>query len=231
VRSSWAETAHRRVRKCRDRPLQPRPSVEAKPVYDRHCERRPLRCSTGGFKLGVSAEYLTALHCGGILHDVGKIGIPDSILLKPGLTQEERAVMQAHPTIGERICAPLKSLRLSPIIRNHQRVGMARATRRPGRRGDPFTARILQVVDLDAFMITPVQTAHAERSCSDARRDPQGVVGHPPGGPSSRPGSTGAVDPRTRSERGVRSAPRSMTRAVGPHDAGCGMGSSESAVQ
>jgi putative two-component system response regulator len=131
-------------------------SVEAKDPYTTgHCDRLARYSVVLGRKLGVSEEYLKALHRGGILHDVGKIGIPDSILLKPGqLTREERTVMQAHPVIGERICAPLKSLRLVlPIIRHHHERwdgsgypdGLAGGA-------IPLTARILQVVDLfDAF--------------------------------------------------------------------------------
>ena len=131
-------------------------SVEAKDPYTiGHCDRLARYSVALGRKLGVSEEYLKALHRGGILHDVGKIGIPDSILLKPGpLTPEERTVMQAHPVIGERICSPLRSLRLVlPIIRHHHERwdgsgypdGLAGGA-------IPLTARILQVVDLfDAF--------------------------------------------------------------------------------
>lgn len=131
-------------------------SVEAKDPYTTgHCDRLARYSVALGRKLDVSEEYLKALHRGGILHDVGKIGIPDSILLKPGpLTPEERTVMQAHPVIGERICSPLRSLRLVlPILRHHHERwdgsgypdGLAGKT-------IPLTARILQVVDLfDAF--------------------------------------------------------------------------------
>ncbi len=153
-------------------------SVEAKDPYTTgHCDRLARYGVALGRRLGVSEEYLTALHRGGILHDVGKIGIPDSILLKPGqLTQEERAVMQAHPTIGERICAPLKSLRLVlPIIRNHHE--RWDGTGYPdGLAGEaiPLTARILQVVDLfDAFMTQrPYKPAFTlERSCALMREE------------------------------------------------------------
>ena len=86
---------------------------------------------------------------------MGKIGIADSILLKPDrLTPDERTVMQAHPVIGERICTPLKSLRLVlPIIRHHHERwdGSGYPDRLAGET-IPLTARILQVVDLfDAF--------------------------------------------------------------------------------
>lgn len=127
-------------------------SVEAKDPYTTgHCDRLARYSVALGGKLGVSDEYLKALHRGGILHDLGKIGIPDAILLKPEpLTREERTTMQAHPVIGERICAPLKSLRLVlPVIRHHHERwdgsgypdGLAGGT-------IPLTARILQVADL-----------------------------------------------------------------------------------
>ena len=53
---------------------------------------------------------LLALYRGGYLHDIGKVGIPDSILFKPGpLTAEEWVVMRSHPARGEEICRPVKS--------------------------------------------------------------------------------------------------------------------------
>ena len=131
-------------------------SVEAKDPYTTgHCDRLARYSVALGRKLDVSEEYLKALHRGGILHDVGKIGIPDSILLKPGpLTTEERTVMQAHPVIGERICSPLRSLRLVlPILRHHHERwdGSGYPDGLAGK-SIPLTARILQVVDLfDAF--------------------------------------------------------------------------------
>jgi putative two-component system response regulator len=131
-------------------------SVEAKDPYTTgHCDRLARYSVALGRKLELPAEYLKALHRGGILHDVGKIGIPDSILLKPGkLTPAERAVMQAHPVIGERICSPLKSLRLVlPIIRHHHERWDGSGYP-DGLAGEaiPLAARILQVVDLfDAF--------------------------------------------------------------------------------
>jgi len=131
-------------------------SVEAKDPYTNgHCDRLARYSVALGKSLGLPPEQLKALHRGGVLHDVGKIGVPDSILLKPGpLTKEEREVIKSHPVIGERICAPLKSLRLVlPIIRHHHERwdgsgypdGLAGAA-------IPLTARILQAVDLyDAF--------------------------------------------------------------------------------
>jgi putative two-component system response regulator len=82
---------------------------------------------------------------------VGKIAVPDAILLKPGrLTEEEWKIVRAHPVIGERICEPLKSFRLVlPIIRHHHEK-LNGSGYPDGLRGDaiPLTARILQVVDV-----------------------------------------------------------------------------------
>ena len=70
---------------------------------------------------GLSGSDLGTLERGAVLHDVGKIGISDSILLKPGpLTAEERLAMQAHPDIGDRMLATLALLDpVRPIVRHH----------------------------------------------------------------------------------------------------------------
>jgi putative two-component system response regulator len=96
-------------------------------------------------------EEIVALNRGGVLHDVGKIAIPDSILLKKGpLTPEEMAIMKEHTIIGDRICRGLKSFALViPIIRHHHE--KFNGTGYPdGLKGQaiPITARILQIVDI-----------------------------------------------------------------------------------
>ena len=86
-----------------------------------HCERL-TRLGVGlGERLGLDTELITALRRGGYLHDLGKIGIPDEVLLKPGkLTPEEWAVMKRHVEIGVEICSPLRSLKpVLPLIRHH----------------------------------------------------------------------------------------------------------------
>jgi putative nucleotidyltransferase with HDIG domain len=74
-----------------------------------------------GEKMGLNSEALEELRVGTILHDIGKIGVPDSILNKPGrLTDEEFLLMKAHPVIGYEICSPLGlSEGVLMIIRNH----------------------------------------------------------------------------------------------------------------
>ncbi len=126
--------------------------VEAKDPYtEGHCERLSAFSFQLGAAMGLPEEELTALRRGGILHDIGKIGIPDAILLKPGkLTADEWMVMREHPLIGERICKPLKSLKLVlPIIRHHHEKSDGSGYP-DGLKGEeiPVTARILQVVDI-----------------------------------------------------------------------------------
>ena len=89
-------------------------SVEAKDPYtEGHCERLSRYSVALGHSVGLSQEHLKALRHGGYLHDVGKIAIPESILnKKAALTEEEWQIMREHPVIGERICKPLKSLKL-----------------------------------------------------------------------------------------------------------------------
>ncbi len=86
-----------------------------------HCERL-VRCGQAfGEHLGLSRTEIRDLMWGGYLHDIGKVGIPDAVLLKPGkLTAEEWEIMQQHVLIGERICQPLRTMRgVVPIIRHH----------------------------------------------------------------------------------------------------------------
>ena len=74
-----------------------------------------------GRALGLPEADIDALRLGAALHDVGKIGIPDAILLKPGpLTPEEYDVIKTHPVIGAELCRPMRSLaHVLPLIRHH----------------------------------------------------------------------------------------------------------------
>jgi putative two-component system response regulator len=127
-------------------------SIESKDPYtEHHCDRLSKYASRLGKSLGLPQEQITALERAGIVHDIGKVAVPDAILLKPGkLTDEEWKIMREHPVIGERICAPLKSFRLVlPIIRHHHE--KADGSGYPdGLRGEviPITARVLQIVDV-----------------------------------------------------------------------------------
>jgi len=98
-------------------------AVEAKDNYtEGHCERLSILAQYLGSELQLPESDLVILKRGGILHDIGKIAIDDSILLKPGpLSAEEFEIIKTHPEIGENICRPLKTLQpVLPIIRFHQ---------------------------------------------------------------------------------------------------------------
>ena len=127
-------------------------TIEARdPTTNGHCERLARRAVLLGRTLGVSDEDLAALHRGGYLHDVGKVGIPDAVLLKPGpLTAEEFTLMKRHPEIGDALCAPLQSLRrVRPIVKyHHERLDGSGYP--DGLRGDqvPQLAQIVAIVDV-----------------------------------------------------------------------------------
>lgn len=97
-------------------------AVEAKDPYTQgHCARLAHYSVVVGRRMGFDEEDLQSFRRGGILHDIGKIGIPENILLKPGpLDEDEMEEMRLHPVKGEQICKPLHSLsRALPVIRNH----------------------------------------------------------------------------------------------------------------
>jgi putative two-component system response regulator len=116
-----------------------------------HTERLVAYAEQLGESLGLGEEDLHELRIASWLHDIGKISLPESILLKPGpLSTEERRIMQEHPIIGEKICAPLKSLRrILPVIRHHHEK-MDGSGYPDGLCGEsiPLKARILQVADI-----------------------------------------------------------------------------------
>jgi putative two-component system response regulator len=127
-------------------------SVEAKDPYtEGHCARLSKYSVALAKHLGLPAEVQEALRVGGILHDIGKIAVPEQILQKPGpLTPEERRIMEEHPLKGEHICSPLKSMKLVlPIIRHHHE-RLDGSGYPDGLKGDriPITARILTTVDI-----------------------------------------------------------------------------------
>ena|SRR5437660_101440 len=127
-------------------------SVDSKQnLRNGHSERLVAYAEQLGEGLGLGDEDLHELRVACWLHDIGKINLPESILLKPGpLDAEEKRIMQEHPIIGEKICAPLKSLRkILPVIRHHHEK-MDGSGYPDGLRGEaiPLTARILQIADI-----------------------------------------------------------------------------------
>jgi putative two-component system response regulator len=132
-------------------------AVEAKDTTTGdHCDRLMKLSEAFGKYLGLGERELYALDRASILHDVGKIGIPDEILLKPGkLTAKEWEIMRTHPVLGEEICHPLRSLNdVCPIIRHHHEKWDG--TGYPdGLVGEsiPYLARVFQIIDaFDAMM-------------------------------------------------------------------------------
>lgn len=83
-------------------------SIEAKDPYtEGHCDRLSKYSVSLAERMDLPEELQVVLRRAGIVHDIGKVAVPDQILLKPGpLTQDEWNVMKQHPVVGERICAP-----------------------------------------------------------------------------------------------------------------------------
>ena len=126
-------------------------AVEAKdPFTEAHTQRVAESARRIGLRMGLPQDELEALYRGGIIHDIGKIGVPDHILLKPGeLDAEERTRMHLHPIIGEKIVAPLQSGGdLLPLIRHHHEHydGSGYPDRLAGEK-IPLLARIISVCD------------------------------------------------------------------------------------
>lgn len=123
-----------------------------------HCERLAFIAVALGMALGFDRRSLMTLYRGGFLHDVGKIGIPDSILFKPGqLTAEEWVVMRSHVTRGEEICRHLKSLSpVLPIIRHHhERWDGSGYPDGLQKNQIPLFARVVQIADIYDALTSP----------------------------------------------------------------------------
>ena len=110
-----------------------------------------------GTELGFDAHGLKRLELGALFHDIGKIGVPTSILLKPGpLTPDERRVIETHPELGERILEPIERLaEVRTIVRGcHERWDGAGYP--DGKAGEqiPIEARIIFVCDAFHAMTT-----------------------------------------------------------------------------
>ena len=126
--------------------------VEARdPTTGEHCNRLDNTSLHIGRAVGLKSEELMALKKGAILHDIGKIAIPDEILLKPGrLTESEWQVMKTHSEVGANLCAQLNSIRDAvPIIRHHHERWDGSGYP-DGLRGEeiPLLARVFQCADI-----------------------------------------------------------------------------------
>lgn len=126
--------------------------IEGKdPRTEGHCERLALYGTRLGVRLGLDEATVEAIAHGGFLHDIGKVAVPDAILLKQeALTPEEWVIMKKHPLAGEHICGPVHSFRsVLPIIRHHHEKWDGSGYP-DGLVGEeiPLTARVLQTVDV-----------------------------------------------------------------------------------
>jgi len=127
-------------------------SIEAKDPYtEGHCDRLSRSAVSLAERIGLSREDCNDLRRSGIVHDIGKVAVPEFVLLKPGLLDAaERKIMEVHTIVGERICAPLKSFRsILPVIRSHheKQDGSGYPDHLKGEE-IPLAARILQTVDI-----------------------------------------------------------------------------------
>jgi putative two-component system response regulator len=152
-------------------------TIEARDPYTHgHCGRLAHYATALGTRIGLNKDQLVALHRGAFLHDVGKVGIPDAVLLKPGrLTPSEYTLMQQHTVIGYNLCGELRSLEdVRPIIRHHHE--RPDGTGYPDHlRGEdiPMLARILSVVDVYDALTTarPYKPAVSHESAVRELRD------------------------------------------------------------
>jgi putative two-component system response regulator len=116
-----------------------------------HCTRLSHISVVLGKALGLSGDNLQALRRGGVLHDIGKLGIPDSILLKPGkLNDAEWQIMKQHVNIGAQIIGELQSMRLTKSIVLHHHERWDGSGYPSGLKGAdiPLLARIFQTADI-----------------------------------------------------------------------------------
>jgi putative two-component system response regulator len=148
-------------------------TIEARDATtDGHCQRLSQYAVDLGRALGLAPEEIAALARGGFLHDVGKVGIPDAVLLKPSrLNRDEFIIMQQHTLIGDRLCGEVRSLRrVRPIVRHHHE-RLDGSGYPDGLNGDaiPLVAQIMSVVDVfDALTtVRPYKSAFTRQQAID----------------------------------------------------------------
>ena len=155
-------------------------ALEAKDaITSQHTEEVVRLAVAVAAQLGLDLDAVRSLELGAVLHDIGKVRVPEAILNKPGtLTEEEWAVMRTHPEVGERILRPIQSLQaILPIVRHHHERwdGKGYPDRLAGR-GIPLGARIVAVCDSYGAMTEdrPYRGALGE---AEARRELERGVG------------------------------------------------------
>jgi putative two-component system response regulator len=151
-------------------------TIEARdPCTRGHCLRLARYATALGRHLGLNEADLNALDRGGFLHDIGKIAVPDRVLLKEGrLDPQESSVMRKHPLVGDTLCAGLRSLQnVRPIVRSHHE--RLDGTGYPDglRNGKvPLLAQIVGVVDVFDALTTqrPYRVAKPREEAFDVLR-------------------------------------------------------------
>lgn len=161
-------------------------AVEAKDTYTRgHSDRVSEYSVLIGQKLGLPEDQIKTLRVGGLFHDIGKIGIPDSILLKPSkLSDDEYSQIKNHPAIGAHILGSADIFKdIIPIVKHHHE--KYDGTGYPGRlKGEeiPYLARIAAVADTFDAMTSrrsyrgPIDIEHVKdeiKRCEGTQFDPQ----------------------------------------------------------
>jgi putative nucleotidyltransferase with HDIG domain len=163
-------------------------AVDAKDPYTRgHSDRVAQFALVIADSMGLSVEQRIALEMAAYLHDIGKIGISEDILLKPGkLTDEEMAQMRHHPLIGANILRPVAfPWPIAPIVRHHHE-HYDGAGYPAGLKGEeiPLLARVLTVADAFEAMVAdrPYRRGRSQqdailelRRCSGSHFDPRAV--------------------------------------------------------
>jgi len=163
-------------------------AIEARDSYlHGHCERLASLAVRIAELLGLDGGEIETLRLGAVLHDVGKIGIPDRVLLKPGpLDDEERRIVETHPVIGDKLLEPLDLLAPArPIVRHHhERWDGAGYPDGLAADGIPLGARIVAVADSIEVMCsrqlyrqprTPDEVVAELAACRGRQWDPQVV--------------------------------------------------------
>lgn len=146
-------------------------AMDARDTYtNNHSQRLSSMAEIMCREINANEEDVWAVHWAGMLHDIGKIGVPDQILRKKGpLTNEDWLIMKEHPDIGARIVAPVKKLgNVAPLIRaHHERYdGHGYPSGLKGK-NIPMGARILSIADAYTAM-TDERVYHKPLSQEDA---------------------------------------------------------------
>jgi putative two-component system response regulator len=148
-------------------------TIEARdPCTRGHCQRLAAYATSLGRSLGLDDADLSALERGGFLHDIGKIAVPDAVLLKEGrLDPQESRVMQEHPIVGDALCSGLRSLNaVRPIVRHHhERLDGSGYPDGLKNAEVPLLAQIVSIVDVFDALTTarPYRTARPHGEAFD----------------------------------------------------------------